>query len=204
MDKASPSPTDVFINVPFDTPYEQQFLALIAGVVGLGLNPRSVIELPPSRDRMSRLLDIIRACPYSLHDLSRVQLSRDRQFRVPRFNMPFELGLTLGVTREADEHEPVLMEAVANRLKSSLSDLDAFDPVIHSGTVEGMFDALLDIFGDRPDPPLESTSDLAWVYRGLKRFRTQQRGPIYRPNAFRRLVIAARGLVKERVGQTRS
>jgi hypothetical protein len=42
------APSDVFINVPFDPQHEKLFLALLAGLVGLGLNPRSVLEVPPS------------------------------------------------------------------------------------------------------------------------------------------------------------
>jgi len=41
------APSDVFINVPFDPQHEKLFLALFAGLVGLGLNPRSVLEVPP-------------------------------------------------------------------------------------------------------------------------------------------------------------
>jgi hypothetical protein len=39
-------------------------------------------------------VDLIRSCGYSLHDLSRVKVDLRRP-RTPRFNMPFELGLTV-------------------------------------------------------------------------------------------------------------
>ena len=94
------SPSDVFVNVPFDSQHETLFLALIAGLVALGLNPRCVLEVPPSTDRLRRLYNLVRACPFSIHDLSRVQLS-SRPFRVPRFNMPFELGLAAAIAFES-------------------------------------------------------------------------------------------------------
>ncbi len=119
MGKASLPSTDVFINAPFDAKYERQFLALVAGIVGLGLNPRSVLELPASHDRLTRLLELIRQCPYSIHDLSRVEVSRDKTFRVPRFNMPFELGLAVGVALDQGGHEWQLLEAVS-RTRSSV------------------------------------------------------------------------------------
>jgi hypothetical protein len=53
------APSDVFINVPFDTRYEALFLALIAGLVSLGLNPRSVVQIGASTDRLRRLVEII-------------------------------------------------------------------------------------------------------------------------------------------------
>jgi hypothetical protein len=195
---ASRRSVGVFINTPFDDPYERQFLALLAGIVGLGLNPRSVLELPASHDRRSRLLDLIRRCPYSVHDLSRVQVSLRSGFRVPRFNMPFELGLAVGLALDDKDHEWWLLESVPRRIHESLSDVDGRDPAIHSGTVTGMFEAILDMFGDRPRPPLRTINDLRWVYRGLSQFRETLPRNIYRPDPFRRLVVAARELVQER------
>jgi hypothetical protein len=87
--RARTAPSDVFINVPFDAKYENTFLALIASLVGLGLNPRCVLEVPPGIDRLRRLYSLILSCPFSLHDLSRGQVGRTGPFRVPRFNMPF-------------------------------------------------------------------------------------------------------------------
>jgi hypothetical protein len=83
----------VFLNVPFDQKYQPLFVALIAGLTGIGCTPRCVLEVPSSRDRLDRLVRLIGTCGASVHDLSRVELTR-RPFRVPRFNMPFELGLT--------------------------------------------------------------------------------------------------------------
>jgi hypothetical protein len=40
-------------------------------------------------------MDIISGCKYSIHDLSRTEL--DKTTRLPRFNMPLELGLDLVV-----------------------------------------------------------------------------------------------------------
>src|ERR1051326_8248939 len=92
-----PARRHVFINVPFDAKHERIYLALIAGLVSFGLTPRSVLQIPANADRLRRLHDVISACAFSLHDCSRVQLSRAGGFRVPRFNMPFELGMAVGI-----------------------------------------------------------------------------------------------------------
>src|SRR5262245_54362126 len=79
----------VFVNVPFDDirGYEACFLAYVSGIVGLGLAPRSVLEIPSGGpDRLTRIFRLMRGCRYSLHDLSRTEL---RSGRYPRFNMPF-------------------------------------------------------------------------------------------------------------------
>jgi len=192
------SPSDVFINVPFDAGYERLFIALIAGLTSLGLNPRCVLEIPPSTDRLRRLHDLVSACPFSLHDLSRVQLSAG-PFRVPRFNMPFELGLATAISlRDGVSHQWRALETAAFRLNQSLSDLNGYDHLIHTGTIGGMMDALLDIFGNAKRLPLDQTADLLWVYRRLRSFRATMPGGIYRSNPFRRLVVTSRLLVEQR------
>jgi hypothetical protein len=195
------NPSDVFINAPFDDDYERVFVATLAGLVGLGLNPRCVLEIPPNADRLRRLHGLISVCPFSLHDLSRVQVSRSGQFRVPRFNMPFELGLAAAIaeTNNGASHQWMMLEEKRFRLGQSLSDVSGYDSYVHGGTIEGMVDALLDIFSNLPAPPLSSKQDLMWVYRQLRVFQNTLRANLYRPNSFKLLVLAARGYVAERL-----
>lgn len=84
----------VFLNIPYDSPFENLYLAYIVGLTAFGLIPRATLEIPTSRRRLERILKLIEECAYSIHDLSRVQVDR-RVPRVPRFNMPFELGLAV-------------------------------------------------------------------------------------------------------------
>jgi len=120
--------TSVFVNIPFDASYERLYLALIATLTGLGLTPRSVLEVPPHRNRLERLFALIRRCDASVHELSRVQLSGPKP-RCPRFNMPFEAGLAYAahLIRRG-------LESTPHRLQRSLSDLNGFDPFVHRGT----------------------------------------------------------------------
>src|SRR5262249_43804978 len=84
----------VFLNVPYDSAFENLYLAYIAGLSAFGLIPRATLEIPTSKRRLERIRKLIGQCGYSLHDLSRVQLDAGAP-RVPRFNMPFELGLAV-------------------------------------------------------------------------------------------------------------
>jgi len=84
-----------FLNIPYDPRFENLYLAYISGVRACGLVPRSALEIPSAgsmHDRIVRIFSLLERCPYSLHDLSRVQLDRVAP-RTPRFNMPFELGM---------------------------------------------------------------------------------------------------------------
>jgi hypothetical protein len=93
-----PSP-EVFLNVPYDKKFERLFLALISGISAFGLVPRATLEITTSVRRLDRILDLIRRCEYSIHDLSRVEIDRGAP-RTPRFNMPFELGLSVAFEKK--------------------------------------------------------------------------------------------------------
>jgi hypothetical protein len=88
----------VFINVPFDRRYKKLFDALVFAVHDCGFVARGAREEDDSSQiRLEKLLDIIGDCRFGIHDLSRVTL--DSKNRLPRFNMPLELGIFLGAKR---------------------------------------------------------------------------------------------------------
>lgn len=136
------SERSVFLNVPFDSDYEECFLALIAGLTGLGLKPRSVLEVTPGKDRLQRIYRLLRSCRYSLHDLSRVELSAGH----PRFNMPFEAGLATALALDRRGHDRFVLESQPHRLQRTCSDLNGTDPEIHLGTAEGVLACVLNLF----------------------------------------------------------
>src|SRR5262245_61939416 len=94
----SRSRNTAFLNIPYDARYRNLYLAFIAGLCGFGLIPRVTLEIPGGERRLNRIVTLIRGCRYSFHDLSRVQLDNTSP-RTPRFNMPFELGLTVALTQ---------------------------------------------------------------------------------------------------------
>ena len=51
---------------------------------------------------------------------------------------------------------------------------------------------LLDIFGNAKGLPLGEPDDLIWVYWRVRDFRATLRSSVYRANAFRKIVVAAR------------
>ena len=147
MAKLEKSRDRVFINIPYDKKFERLFLAYIAGISAYGMFPHATLEITDSPRRLEKILKLERSCDYSIHDLSRVQLDRARP-RVPRFNMPFELGLCVADAnrREGQKQNWFVFEAVANRIDKSLSDLKGTDPKIHGGTVRGVLSGLCNAF----------------------------------------------------------
>jgi len=88
---AAPDPTSVFINVPFDPSYEPILVTLVGTLVFLGKEPHCVLEVREKGDgRLKRMVNLMRQCRLSMHDLSRVGTP-------VRFNMTYELGLASAV-----------------------------------------------------------------------------------------------------------
>ena len=178
----------VFLNVPFDLEYEPLFIALISALVALGRIPRCVLELPETgQGRLVRILQLIRSCPVSIHDLSRVELPA-------RFNLPFELGIAVALSRFRRNHKFVVLEAKRHRLDKTLSDLKAIDPLIHGATAQGVISGVLSALG-RPsgNPPVEI---VIRIHRRLWKAvpplkRTHGRPNIYSRTIFGELVAGA-------------
>lgn len=193
----SPVRQRVFLNVPFDPEYSPLFIALIAGLTALGREPHCVLEVPSSgRNRLDRIYDLVASCGASVHDLSRVSLSG--HMGVPRFNMPFELGIAYGLSRQAS-HSFFVFEERELRLQASLSDLNGHDPQIHRGTQAGILGCLLDCFANPQNlPPLQTMKMLT---RNLSRTMTKlqrEQGLTnpFRPYLFRQAVEAAIALAE--------
>jgi hypothetical protein len=160
----------VFLNIPYDSQFENLFLAYIAAISAFGFIPRATLEIPFSRRRLDRILDLIEDCRYSVHDLSRVQLDRTVP-PTPRFNMPFELGLTVGLDKARQRGRPwAVCESQVHRIQKSLSDLNGTDVYIHDGTIRGVFRECGNIFvGGSRQPTVQQ---MMAIYRILRaRFR---------------------------------
>ncbi len=188
-------PQSVFLNVPFDRRYSPLFVAQISGLTALGLIPRCVLEIPSGgRNRLQRIYGLLSGCGASVHDLSRVSVSSAA--RVPRFNMPFELGIAFALA-QTTPHRFFVFEEQPFRLQVSLSDLNGHDPLIHGGTPSGVLRALLDGFGARASKPslqelVERTQSLARFEKKLE--RDYEVSSPFTPNLFRVLVEAALNL----------
>jgi hypothetical protein len=95
---AADSARNVFINCPFDDRYRPLFHAAVFAVVDCGFVPRCALEVDDGSEvRINKVCDLIGECRFGIHDLSRTEL--DSRSKLPRFNMPLELGLFIGAKR---------------------------------------------------------------------------------------------------------
>lgn len=186
----------VFINIPFDNGYEPRYIALIAGLVSLGLTPQSALEVESSKDRLHRIYDLLRNCGSSIHDLSRVQLTTDKPPYCPRFNMPFEAGLAVSLSLSQKKHAFFIFESERFRLQKSLSDLNGIDPRIHDGTVAGILRVITEVF-NRVDLQTGGSElfrrNIQVLYKVIRRYSKElkkQNNGLFSPASFRAIVYA--------------
>lgn len=124
----------VFINCPFDSRYRHLFHALVFAVADCGFNPRCALEAEDSgEERIRKIKRIIRECRYGIHDISRIEV--DAQSRLPRFNMPLELGLFLGAqeygVNEQKEKRSLVLDSLPYRYQQFCSDIAGQDIRAH-------------------------------------------------------------------------
>jgi len=146
MSSLPPAEDRVFLNVPYDQKFKSLYIAYIVGLTELGLKPTATLAIPGGEARLDRIFELIRKCRYSVHDLSRVQLSRTPPM-TPRFNMPFELGMAVAWSKlYPARHTYFVCESVSRRAQKSISDMAGADFNIHDGTPRGVMRELCNAF----------------------------------------------------------
>jgi len=129
---------DVFVNCPFDRKYEPLFYALLFTIHDCGFRARSAREVDDSSDaRISKLYRLIGECQYGIHDIPRTEL--DPTNRLPRFNMPLELGLFLGAKAYGDKANAskrcLILDRDPWRYQKFCSDIAGHDIRAHGNRV---------------------------------------------------------------------
>jgi hypothetical protein len=125
---------NVFINCPFDTTYKPLFDAIVFAVYDCGFVARCALEEDDgSQIRVQKIFQIISKCRLAIHDLSRVEL--DTGTKLPRFNMPLELGVFLGAkyfgSNQQKRKACLILDSEKYRYQSFLSDIAGQDIQAH-------------------------------------------------------------------------
>ena len=150
---------NVFINCPFDLAYKPIFDALIFVVHDSGFVARCALEISDAaQNRLNKILNIVEECRYGIHDLSRTEL--DPTNLLPRFNMPFELGLYVGCkwfgNRRQKSKSCLIIDREPYRYQKFISDISGQDISYHNNDPElvlGLVRGWLRTESQRPDIP---------------------------------------------------
>lgn len=125
---------DVFINCPFDAAFTSSFRAMVFAVIACGFRARCALEMDDSSEtRIEKLYRIVEQSRFGIHDLSRTEL--DSVNRLPRFNMPLELGIFLAAKRFGDPDQKqkrcLILDVEPYRYQKFISDLAGMDIQAH-------------------------------------------------------------------------
>ncbi|HEV7484762.1 MAG TPA: hypothetical protein VGQ65_03700 [Thermoanaerobaculia bacterium] len=132
---AWPYDRSVFLNCPFDRAYRPMLRAIMFAIHDCGFFARSALEEQDSSAvRFQKIVRIIRTSQFAIHDISRVQL--DSVTRLPRFNMPLELGLFLGAKEFGDAEQSakhsLVLDRTPYRYQKFCSDIAGQDIEAHA------------------------------------------------------------------------
>jgi hypothetical protein len=191
--KKSPAPSDppdadksVFINCPFDPEFQPLFDAVILATVACGFIPRSAMESGTVSDsRIDRIRQAMFSSRYSIHDLSRCQGQGDAN--LARFNMPLELGFAMSrrflAKADQDAHDWLVLVPQGHAYLQFISDLGAFDPKIHNGSVETVVPPVVNWLKTRPHATVSPFPDrilarLPGFLAAMKKLRARSGGEL--------------------------
>jgi hypothetical protein len=131
----------VFINCPFDDGFLPILRAMLFTVCAMGCKPTSALEESDASNlRLSKIYELIGECRFSIHDLSRTELTPATG--LPRFNMPIELGIFLGAKHFAKLRKSALIFVKARDVLSFASDLNGMDPIGHGDDPEKVIEPI--------------------------------------------------------------
>ena len=190
----------VFLNIPYDSQFEDLYLAYIVGLTQLGLRINATLAVP-NQGRLDRIMELIEESDFSIHDLSRIEASSG----IPRFNMPLELGLALSRSRATHgRHQVFVFEKRRYRILRSTSDINGIDPQIHHGRPRGVMVGLRNIF--RQLDRTTSVPEMLTSYRAVKRRLPELRRvagnqSLFEAAAFSDLTAVAALVERERIIQ---
>lgn len=140
---------NVFINCPFDEQYIPLLKSILFTIIYLGFTPRIALERFDSGEaRINKIIDLIKASKFSIHDLSRIKASKKSDYF--RLNMSFELGVDIGCKIFKGGHTKnkkcLILEKEKYRYQKALSDLSSSDIKNHNNEPEEVIRQIRDWF----------------------------------------------------------
>lgn len=168
-ESSPPRRRSVFVNCPFDAEYRPLLRVMCFAIAACGHRPWCALDESDSAVvRFEKILDLITACEFSVHDLSRVEL--DAGPGLPRFNMPLELGADLGLRLKGSARQRrrriLVLEAMPHRYDQTLSDISGMDVEAHGNDAVRLIKAVRDWLnaGRERSDPLPGSSAIAEDY----------------------------------------
>jgi len=124
-----PFETNVFINCPFDDEFRTLLKPLLFSLLYFQLVPKISQTESSASIRINQIKQHIRDSKFSIHDLSRSKPMKKNE--LPRFNMPYELGLDIGCAEfglaKYRNKKILILETTRYHYQKVLSDISGQD-----------------------------------------------------------------------------
>lgn len=124
--------------------------SLVFTILYLDLTPRISQTRSSSRSRIEQIMEHIEESMYGIHDLSRSKALKDGE--LPRFNMPYELGLDIGCVRYGGARhrnkKVMILETDQYHYQKVLSDISGQDIFSHLDNPEVLVRKVRDWFSN--------------------------------------------------------
>ncbi len=125
----------IFFNCPIDVVYRRLYWTAIFTVIRCGFYIRCAEEESDSSEiRLTKIFRMINECRYGIHDLSMTKL--DSKTHLPRFNMPFELGIFLAAKHFGENGQVkkncLVFEKQSHSYEKYISDIKGQDISSHN------------------------------------------------------------------------
>lgn len=165
---------NVFINCPYDPHYRPLFNAIVFTIHDAGFRPRCGLEASDTgQARLEKIMQIISECRYGIHDISRTSL--DAATQLPRFNMPFELGLDLGCRGFGAAHHRrkviMVLDESPHRYYKFFSDIAGREIHPHAGSPEQVINQVRDWLRETSGNFIPSGSQIIQRYNSFNAAR---------------------------------
>jgi hypothetical protein len=125
--------------------------------------------------RIQKLYQLIAESKYGIHDISRTDL--DRKNKLPRFNMPLELGIFLGAKRYGEaqhrEKKALILDREPYRHQKFCSDIAGQDIQAHRNQICGAIRCVRNWLHRSPEATRQLLPSADYIYKRYRLFRRQ-------------------------------
>ena len=129
-----PFEKNVFINCPFDDDYVKLLRPLLFTVIYLEFEPKISQTVSSANIRINQIKKNIQESKFGIHDLSRCRPLKQNE--LPRFNMPYELGLDIGCSEYGNKRHKqkkiLILETEKYHYQKVISDIAGQDIKNHN------------------------------------------------------------------------
>ena len=156
---------NVFINCPFDDTFKPKLRAIMFAVTYAGYNVKIAETNDSGSLRLNDIVKLMLASKYAIHDISLKKSTKAGE--LARFNMPFELGIDLGIRQKRGKQKLgtkqfIVLDDTKYEYQAALSDLGGCDPFVYGNITphEDIFEILANWFNKIENSNRLSLSDL--------------------------------------------